>query len=141
MGSSAPPLAAAAAMNWVVLSDLTSALVAALNAHLHHQGHIGMQAGEQFISSVVGRWLAALSPTLGINFAVRDAIGVFLTRSLLAMLWNERRAGVHGFDAVMADRVGLLLASVIPGSLVPSMIGENYPYSGAMTGPAGPTPQ
>lgn len=122
-------------MNYVVISDFTSALVAAIGQSVHHGGHVGMEAGYQFVSSVVGRWLAAYSGALGLNDQLRDAVGVFLTRAVLAMVWHERRAGVKAFDAVLYDRVGLLLASVFPGALTPGIFSEMNPYRTSMTGP------
>lgn len=124
-------------MNYIVLSDLTSGLVAGVNAYLHHTGHMGMQAGEQFLASVVGRWVASYSAKAGLNFAVRDAIGVFVTRALLAMLWNERRWGVAAFDSVLADRVGLLVASLFSQESLPAFLTEQNIYQGAVTGPVG----
>jgi hypothetical protein len=122
-------------MNWIVLSDLTSALVQAISVYLHHSGHMGMEAGEQFLSSVIGRWFAAYSDKLGLNNAARDALGVFLTRSVLAMLWGERRWGVKGFDAVLADRVGFLVASLFPQGSLPTYLTEQGMFLGAYTGP------
>jgi hypothetical protein len=123
-------------MQFLTLSDLTSSLVAGLAASLHHTGHMGMEMGEQLLSSVVGRWFAVWSPFLGLNDQVRDALGVFLARSILAMVWHERRPLVHGFDSVLYDRVGLLLASVFPGALTAgTFLAESNIYSGSLTGP------
>ncbi len=124
-------------MNWVTISDITSALVAMLSQSLHGGGRLGMEGFYQLVSSAVARWLVKYSSMLGLSEPVRDSLFVFLVRALVAMLWHERRPFLRGFDASLFDRMGLLIASVIPGTLTPGFLGETNYYvgTGSFTGP------
>ena len=87
----------------------------------------------QFVSSV-GRLSLSWTGFIPLNAAVRDELGVFVTRALIAYLMHNRRWAVRGFDAVLAEEFGLLLASLVPGGIIPSVLSEVNMYS-STTGP------
>ena len=133
-------------MEFLQLSDLSSALVGAANAYIHHQSHgIEKVALANTVSSIAGRWVATyMSNGLFDKFSwgfisngSKNYLAVALTRFVIAKIMREGNCGVKVWETVLCDAFGAELLSLV-GMGEKTLLGNFGGGYSATTGPVVP---